>query len=366
MGFSPAHAPAIAAGGHRSAELTMQMVRVAADSPTDLPSRSIVCHDVRDPEQRSEVLVRKGTWLRADEIRPLLARGVRELHLAVPDPGDVGEDQAAARLAAAVAGRAVECGEARFGQVTFTSAARAMLRIDPTRLNLVNAQDDVLLLTAEADRPVDVGDALGVVKCAPVFLSESALRAVERVAIKDGPVLQLEPFRPMRVAMVAPRERLRGGAFDRARTALAQALGWYGSTLNPVIGAEASADSLAAAYGQAVSDGVDLILAAGAAGTDPLDIVFDGLRRAGGQVEQIGIPAEPGTACWIGHVQSTPVLGLASCELFGQPGALDLLLPRLLTGEVLDRRLLSRLALGGLLLGPSRVAPYHNQVGDAD
>ena len=43
-------------------------------------------------------------------------------------------------------------------------------------------------------------------------------------------------------------------------------------------------------------------------------------------VEQIGIPAEPGTACWVGALGATPVLGLASCELFGQPGALDILL----------------------------------------
>jgi hypothetical protein len=88
-------------------------------------------------------------------------------------------------------------------------------------------------------------------------------------------------------------------------------------------------------------------------------VVFEGLRQAGGEVVQIGIPAEPGTACWIGRLGSLPVLGLASCELFGQPGALDLLLPRLLTGEPLDRDLVRRLALGGLLHGPTRIAPYH-------
>ena len=37
------------------------------------------------------------------------------------------------------------------------------------------------------------------------------------------------------------------------------------------------------------------------------------------------------------QLDETPVLGLASCELFGQPGALDLLLPRLHTGEALPR-----------------------------
>jgi molybdenum cofactor cytidylyltransferase len=337
----------------------MRMVIVSADASADLPVQAIVCHDVRNPRQRSEVLVRKGSLLAASDIAPLLARGVTELHLAVPAPNDVAEDEAAQRLAAAVAGPAVEPGEARFGQVTFTSALRGVIRVDSARLDEVNAHDDVLLLTAEADRPVDVGDALGVVKCAPVYLPESTLMAVEA----RGPVLKVEPFHAMRVAFVAPRERLRGGAFDRAVSALSQALEWYGSTLEPVIGVEPTVNGLATAYRQATAKGVDLIFAAGAAGTDPLDVVFEGLRQADGHVEQIGIPAEPGTACWIGHVQSTPVLGLASCELFGQPGGLDLLLPRLLTGEVLDRALLRRLALGGLLNGPSRVAPYHHPVG---
>src|SRR6266851_5758431 len=341
----------------------MRMVIVSADAPADLPVQAIVCHDVRNPRQRSEVLVRKGSLLAANDIAPLLARGVTELHLAVPAPNDVAEDEAAQRLAAAIAGPAVEPGEARFGQVTFTSALRGVIRVDASSLDEVNAHDDVLLLTAEADRPVDVGDALGVVKCAPVYLPESTLKAIESRALERGPLLKVEPFRAMRVAFVAPRERLRGGAFDRACAALSQALEWYGSTLEPVIGAAATVDGLATAYRQATAEGVDLIFAAGAAGTDPLDVVFEGLRQADGHVEQIGIPAEPGTACWIGHVQSTPVLGLASCELFGQPGGLDLLLPRLLTGEVLDRALLRRLALGGLLNGPSRVAPYHHPVG---
>ncbi len=337
----------------------MRMVIVSADASADPPDQAIVCHDVRNPRQRSEVLVRKGTPLAAAAIGPLLARGVTELHLAVPAPGDVGEDEAARRLAVTLAGQGVEFGEAQFGQVTFTSSSRGVSRIDAARLDSVNAHDDVLLLTAEPDRPVDVGDALGVVKCAPVYLPESTLQSIE--AIKDGAVLRVAPFRMMRVAFVAPRERLRASAFDPAPAAPALALDWYGSTLTPVIGAEATVEGLATAYRQATAAGVDLIFAAGAAGTDPLDIVFDGLRRAGGHVEQIGIPAEPGTACWIGQLQTTPVLGLASCELFGQPGGLDLLLPRLLTGELLDRALLRRLALGGLLNGPPRIAPYHQR-----
>jgi molybdenum cofactor cytidylyltransferase len=330
-------------------------------APVEVPDTAVVCHDVRNPEDRNEILVRKGTSIWSDEISSLLARGVGELHLAVPDPGDLGEDEAAARLARAVIGPGAELAAAHSGQVSLISTGRGMLRVHAGRLERANAVDGVLVLTAESDRPVDAGTTIGIVKCAPLLLPEAALSAVEHVA-STGPVVEVRAFEPRRVALVAPRTRLRAGAFDRARDSLATALAWYGSSLDLVIGTEGTAQAIADAHREVHRRGAELILAAGASGTDPLDISFEGLRLAGGQVVQIGIPAEPGTACWIGQLDSIPVLGLATCELFGKPGALDLLLPRLLTGERLDRQLARSLANGGLLNGPARIAPYHAQV----
>src|SRR5262249_43228049 len=149
-----------------------------------------------------------------------------------------------------------------------------------------------LLLTAEADRPVDVGTTVGVIKCAPLFLPESTIVAVEEdVATASGPVVEVEAFRAKRVGYIAPRERLRGGAFDRSQAALAEALTWSGSFLGPVVGADASVQALSAAYHKVRHAGAELVLAAGASATDPLDVVFEGLRHAGGEVLQIGIPA---------------------------------------------------------------------------
>ena len=335
----------------------MRMLNLTA--PADLPEGAIVCHDVRNPADRNQILVRKGTPLPSEAIADLLERGVAELHLALPELDDVDENAAATRLAQAVGGSGVTSAAATYGQTNLVSRERGMLRVDTEQLDRVNACDGVLLLTGEADRPVDAGTTLGVVKCAPVFLSETTLLEVEALVKDAGPIVDIEAFQPRRVGLVAPRERLRGSAFDRAQAALANALEWYGSSLTQVVGAEASLEAMAAAYHKVRHAGAELILAAGAAGTDPLDVVFEALRQAGGEIIQFGIPAEPGTACWIGRLDGVGVLGLASCELFGQPGALDLLLPRLLTGTELDQRLVRGLAYGGLLLGPPRVAPYH-------
>jgi molybdenum cofactor cytidylyltransferase len=325
----------------------------------EAPEEAIVCHDVRNPAQRNEVLVRKGSRVDAQTIDGLLARGVDELHLAIADPGDLAEDAAASRLAAAIAGDGVTAEPGHFGQASLVARGRGMFRVDRARLLRINLCEGVLALTAEADRPVDAETNLGVVKCAPLFLPEATLAAVEAV----GSVVMVVPFEAKRVALVAPTDRLRGGAFERARAALSDAIRWYGSSLDTVVGAETSVTGMAAAYEEACHAGAELILAAGASGTDPLDVVFEGLRSAGGQVVQFGIPAEPGTACWIGKLESVPVLGLASCELFGQPGALDLLLPRVFSGEHLDPDLVRDLAYGGLLMGPPRIAPYHSARG---
>ena len=327
---------------------------------SSVPHRAVVSHDVRDPQQRNEILAKKGSELAAGEVLSLLRRARTDLHLAVPEAGDLAEDPAAEHLAGAVAGSGVAFGQSHFGQVTLTSDRRGFFRVDAAGLERVNDQDGVLVMTGEADRPVELGASLAVVKCAPLFLSCRAVEAVDAHRASAGAVLSVEPFQVQRVAFIAPTERLRGRAFEQATTSLSAAVEWYGSRLAQVVGVEATVQAVADGYRRAIDDGVDLILAAGAAATDPADVVFEGLRSAGGSVTQIGIPAEPGTACWIGELAGRPVLGLASCELFGRPGALDLLLPRLFVGEPLDRRLLRRIAGGGLLNGPSRVAPYHS------
>src|ERR1700730_14189525 len=135
----------------------MQMMALSATTPSHtIPAEGMVCHDVRNPLQRSEVLVRKGSLLGAAEVESLLERGIVELHLAVPAPDDVGEDDAAARLAAAIAGDGVSAGTAHFGQVTLTSNVRGLVRIRPDVLQQVNQRLGVLVMTSLSDCATDV------------------------------------------------------------------------------------------------------------------------------------------------------------------------------------------------------------------
>ena len=315
----------------------------------------VLSHDVRHPEHRREVLLRKGAVLTAADLRLLDERSLAGVHVLVPEPGDVAEDPAAARVAQAVAGPGVLAERPHHGQVALRAAARGLVRVNQAGLDAVNACEGVLVFTAGDGRATDKGTSLGAAKVVPLLVPERTLQMVESVCQSEGPVLEVRAFQPCQVALVVS-DRLRGRALAQAQAHLTAKVAWCGSRLESLPRAGTPAE-VAARFRDAVARGADLIFAAGGSATDPTDRLFEGLRLAGGSIDQVGVPVDPGTACWIGHLEACPVLGLASCELFGRLGALDLILPRVLAGEALDRTLVRGLAYGGLLSGGPAPVP---------
>ncbi|MFN8523249.1 MAG: hypothetical protein U0821_09120 [Chloroflexota bacterium] len=338
----------------------MRLIRVeSAGALPSLPAGALLCHDVRDRAQPRAVVFRKGHRLEQDDIERLAGVKFGEIHAAVPDPGDLTENEAAARIAAAVAGDGVLLGQPRFGQVNLSAARRGWLRVNPPVVERVNLVEGALLFTSIGQRAADHEDVVGGVKCAPLLLSSASVEAVEKLRSAHGPAVEVAEIPSRSIALVA-LDRLGETTLDRARAALSASVGWFGSRLEPTFVVSAHGDEPAGAYRKAVESGAFAVLVAGASATDPLDAAFEGLRQAGGSVDQIGVPLEPGTACWTGRIAGRQVLGLASCELFGRPGAVDLLLPRLLLGESLDRSLLARLGSEGLVAS----LPVHRPAGD--
>ena len=76
-------------------------------------------HSIR----QGELVLKKGTLIGQAEVAALQAAGVKEIVVARLEPGDVSEDQAAAEIAASVAGEGVRADHAFTG--------RCNLRRDP-------------------------------------------------------------------------------------------------------------------------------------------------------------------------------------------------------------------------------------------
>lgn len=313
----------------------------------------ILCQDLKAPD--GSVILGKGHRLeRADDVS-LDAAEVRPLHLVFLDEGDVHEDEAARRLARAVAGDGVLGGRPVESQVTCRAAQRGLVAVDQAALKRLNSQPDVTVFTLPDGMPVEAGRAVAGVKVTPLGVPESVLNAAEQeLAQLPLPLLDVKPFLPLRVDVVVC-ESLSGARRERFEAALHRKVEWFGGSLVGLsyLPHREAADPVAL---RRSARGCDLLLVAGVASTDPLDPPWTALIAAGARPVRRGLPVHPGSSYWLAELSGCAAIGVSSCGLFSRRTVLDILLARRFAGGALDAEFLSSLGHGGLL---ARELSYH-------
>ncbi|HSO30427.1 MAG TPA: molybdopterin-binding protein [Candidatus Sulfomarinibacteraceae bacterium] len=289
---------------------------------------------------------------------PVLAG--RPITVLVPEPGDVHEDDAARRLAAAVAGPGLAIGEPAQSRIDLRATGAGVVHVGAGLLDRINAIDPVEVFTVLDGRVVEAGALVASVKVAPHLVPEGILAAAEAVAARGRGrrgVVSVAPFRPRRVAAIV-KETIRGIARDRFEASVRAKVEGLGSRLVGIDYVEDARDPVTSALRRRAlgrgPDRADLVLTAGSSSTDPEDPFFVALAALGGRVVRHGVPAHPGSMLWLGRVGSVAVIGLPSCGAYSKATAVDLLLPRLLAGEPASIRTVARLGHGGILTRDQR------------
>ena len=318
----------------------------AAQLSADAIVGSVLAETLLAPDDHHRVLLPKGRILGPEDL-PLIARArPRELHLVRLDAGDVHEDAAARRLAAAVAGPGTSVHGPVESQMRLAAEVNGILRVDVARLDAVNGIPDISVFTLFDGQLVSKGKTVAGVKITPFATAEANLVEAERQCAGGG-IVRVVAFRPMRVGVLV-RERLESSAREKFQSSLQMKVAWFGSKIT---GIDYVADDVEAVTSslRGLAQGADLILTAGANATDPLDPTLRALDRLGARMERQGAPAHPGSAVWLAYLGETPVFGVAACGMFSKATVLDLILPRLFTGLKVEAKDFAHLGHGGLL-----------------
>ncbi len=311
-------------------------------APDVVASDIVITEDVKIGDRR----IRKGHRLLADE-SPLLARLEHPIHAVVLEPGDVHEDDAGGRLAAAVAGPGVEIRGPKFSRYNLIATTKGLLRVDAEELLRLNRLPGVAVFTLEDRLPVVPGRIVTGVKVTPVAVAEAMVQEAEKIAA-EAPVVQVVPFRPLRVGVIStegPDWRVR----ERFQESVAQKIGWYGGEVIGFSDQPREAEAIAAEIERLADEGADLVLAAGGNTIDPLDPTLRALDTAGAEIVRFGAPAHPGSMFWLAYRGELPIFNLASCSMFSKATIADVVLPWIMTGERVEPDTLARLGFGGLL-----------------
>jgi hypothetical protein len=306
---------------------------------------AVVAHNVRTADAR-RFLMKKGEILDEDGLQRL-GDAPGEVHLLVPDPGDLHEDEAGHRLALAVAGPGVRLKGLIGAQYQLAAGQRGLLRVDPDALRRINSVEGMTVFTRFDYQPVEQGDFIAAAKCTPLLIAAAAVEEVESIAAASPPIRVL-PYVPGTVGVLV-LERIEPAARERFAEALRSKLGYFGSRLGSLVEVAQSEQEIVAALRRLLAGGHDVIMLAGASSLDPLEPLFPSLRAVGARIVKHGAPAHPGSLFWLAYADLTPLFGLSSCEMFSQKTVLDLILPRVFAGEAVTREQIVELGYGGLL-----------------
>ena len=85
----------------------------------------------------------------------------------------------------------------------------------------------------------------------------------------------------------------------------------------------------------------DMIVVTGGMSVDPDDRTPAAIKEAGANIVSYGTPMLPGSMLLIGYLEGVPIMGLPGCVMHDPYTSFDVLLPRILAGDVITRKNIS-------------------------
>jgi molybdenum cofactor cytidylyltransferase len=308
----------------------------------------------------------KGHCLSAADVAALAGADVAEVVAARLEAGDLPEDEAAACIAAAIAPDHLRFSQAATGRVNIYATVAGLFVADRIVVDRVNRIDPAITLACLADHvAVAAGDMVATIKIIPLAVPGAFVDQAAAL-LQTEPAFEVKPFTPRRAALIATElPSLKLQVMDKTRAVLAARLLQSGSRLDTELRVPHAEEAVAAAIAE-VKAAHDLIIVFGASAVaDPQDVVPAAIRRAGGVVEHVGMPVDPGNLLILGRVGEIPVLGAPGCARSPRENGFDWILDRLLAGEWPSPTDITGLGVGGLLKEiPTRPQPREKAVSD--
>lgn len=314
-------------------------------TPVEEAAGAIAAHAVK----AGGVVLRKGSRITLSDVAALKQAGVREVVVARLDPGDLDEDAAARRIAECCAGEGVEAAPGFTGRCNLHATRSGLVVVDPAMVDAFNLVDESLTLATLAPyRPVAAGDLVATVKIIPFAVPGGLLETALGLA---RPLVRVAPFLRSRVAVIST---LLPGLADKVVEKTLRVTGDRLARLGARVAEESrvphEAEALRAAIRGTVERGAQAVIVFGASAiSDRSDVIPHALDLAGGRVERLGMPVDPGNLLMLGWLGDVPVIGAPGCARSPKENGFDHVLARLLADLPLTSADIARMGVGGLI-----------------
>jgi molybdenum cofactor cytidylyltransferase len=310
---------------------------------------AILAHSVR----LKDGVLRKGRILDAADIEALAAADHTAITVARLEEGDLDENQAALRLATVFEKQGLTASGGRTGRANLRANSAGVALIDAETIHRMNSVDEAL--TISTVRPFDAvaeGQVTATVKVITFGVSKASIDACAAIAQEGTSPVRVAPYdTALKVGLIQTiLPGLKDSVVAKATATTAGRLADMGLSIARELHCHHTGAAVAEAL-KAVSDaGCDIVLVLGASAiVDRRDIVPEAVVQAGGEIEHLGLPVDPGNLMLFARLRKMRVLGIPGSARSPRLHGFDWVLQRLVAGLTVTPEDLTRMGVGGLL-----------------
>ncbi len=316
----------------------------------------IICHDITKIEKGTfkGPRFKKGHRITAEDVPVLLDLGKRHIYSIELEPGDLHEDEAGEKIARMLAGSGLQLEGPSEGRINLVSLQRGLLKIDVEQINALNSLPEVVVSTIHTNSPVDKGEKVAGVKVIPLVVSDHTIRQVEQICSPGCYPLSVLQYYKISLGVIITGHEIKNGRIkDGFAPVIKGKAAYFGLDDPHLLYVDDDAPRIAAAINKLLEKGCRMVIVTGGMSVDPDDVTPTGIKLSGAELVKYGAPVLPGAMFMLSYLGEIPVIGLPACAMYFRTTILDVLLPRILTGEKITARHISKLGHGGLCRGCS-------------
>lgn len=352
--------------------------------PVDKAVGTVLAHDITEirPGEFKGRAFRKGHVVRQEDVCHLQRLGKEHLFVLEIAEDEMHEDEAAHALAHALAGEGV-CikGEPKEGKITLAAEHDGLLSVERDALLQFNMTGDVMCATLHGHTVVKKGQEVAATRAIPLVVKRSLVEEAVGIARGSRPGFGLIEVRKMRRPkagiVITGNEVYEGRIKDAFGPVIRQKIEAFGGEIVGIYYAPDNREFIRERLRELLNAGADLLITTGGMSVDPDDVTRFAIRDLGAEDIVYGSAVLPGAMVLVAylepsdgslvmsdelkktsedlshithHASPVPVIGIPACGMYAKATVFDLILPRILVGERINRRELAELGHGGLCM----------------
>lgn len=313
----------------------------------------VLGHDITEiiPGEFKGIAFKKGHIIKESDVEHLLRIGKENIYVLELSENELHENEAAIRLGNLFAGSGIHFSEPGEGKINIKPKHRGLLKINRDLLEEVNDIENICLATIHENRYVETNDLLGGCRIIPLTIEKEKIDAIEDLVKGKDPMFKVKPFIKHKVAIIVTgSEVYKGRIKDKFGPVIEKKINFFQSEVFHKVIVPDDLNAIKTEILKAKELGAEMIIVTGGMSVDPDDKTPGAIKSTGADIVTYGTSVLPGAMLLFAYLEDIPVFGLPGCAMFAKTTSFDLILPRVLAGEKILRKDITKLGYGGQCL----------------